>query len=541
MKAPLEDFGQQSSYRRGTVMGLTAAEAFMLIAFILLTLLVLWRVTANEEKERLVEENVALSERIERLGSQDAILEAVAFQQRFENRDPDVMEERLTLLEDESLVALVQEIRSMTDDGRRELTDMVRSEAFPGAREKVEAIDRLGLVPGDIDALLEANAEAQKLRKELDRTRGELAAFVEIEATPEEFRKMRTALEQIDAQSETSARTGAEIAATIADNAGHRIAALGGQILPDGDVIFPDAVLFDANQAEIRPKFDTLLQSFCRIWFETLYEQREALDTVQVEGHASSEYGTLGPKQAFVANLDLSQRRAAAVFGRCLAYGGDDEITDWARSAMAAIGYSSSRPVLEEGEENRAASRRVVFAVEPKTETQMAVSVIDKRAALSQGERPEMGIDDRDDEVEALRSDGSRSVPNASYYEDLGFERLRGRVTEVRDGDTVVVGDQAIRLEGLHAPEIGTEMGRKARALMRDLALDEGAVCWLSGEQTYDRLVGICFVEGSDIGAAIISAGMGRDCPAFSNGRYAGIESPQASMAMELPEYCLVN
>lgn len=84
-------------------------------------------------------------------------------------------------------------------------------------------------------------------------------------------------------------------------------------------------------------------------------------------------------------------------------------------------------------------------------------------------------------------------------------------------------------------------MGREARTLMRDLALHEAAICWLSGERTYDRVVGVCFVEGSDIGAEIISAGMGRDCPAFSDGRYAGIESPQARMAMELPEYCLVN
>lgn len=503
MRVPIES-DNQSSYRRGTVMGLTAAEAFMLIAFILLTLLVLWRVTENEEKVRLVEENIELQEMVGRLGSEDAVQEAIAFQQRFEEIHPDIMEERLEMLADETLMALVDDIKALPNDGRRELTDMIRSDAFPGAREKLDA-------------------------------------FVELGVTPEEIREMRAALDLIEAQSGTSARTGAEIAARISESAGDRIAALGGRILPDGDVIFPDAVLFDAGQAEIRPEFDVLLQSFCRIWFETLYEQRGALDTVQVEGHASSEFGNLGPEQAFVVNLDLSQRRAAAVFGRCLTYGGKDEVTDWARSAMAAIGYSSSRLVLEGNEENRTASRRVVFAIEPKTETEMAASLLYDRELNSQRDQTQIDPDHRNEDLSALQQHEINFIPDENYYKNLGFQQFLGRVTRVRDGDTIVVGDQPIRLNGLHAPETNTNKGRESSALMSELALDKDAACWLSGRRTFDRLEGVCFVEGRDIGAAIVSAGLGRDCPAFSDGRYADIELTQARLAMELPGYCLRN
>ena len=67
------------------------------------------------------------------------------------------------------------------------------------------------------------------------------------------------------------------------------------------------------------------------------------------------------------------------------------------------------------------------------------------------------------------------------------------------------------------------------------------AVCWLTGEQSFDRLEGVCFVDGRDIGAAVISEGVGLDCPAFGDGRYNAIESPQLRLEMELPEYCLAN
>jgi endonuclease YncB( thermonuclease family) len=40
-----------------------------------------------------------------------------------------------------------------------------------------------------------------------------------------------------------------------------------------------------------------------------------------------------------------------------------------------------------------------------------------------------------------------------------------------------------------------------------------GITCELTGERTDDREVGVCYdSEGKDIGAAIIAAGLARDC-----------------------------
>lgn len=549
MSEPLQEYREQASYRRGTVMGLTAAEAFMLVAFILLTLLVLWRVTAAEEQERLLEENARLKEAVESVGAPASIADALAFRDRFDQLSADEMAARLSLVEDEKLRALVQEAQGLPEEGLLELTDLTRVGAVPGVREKLDQLERIGLSPAEVQQLQQELVAAEdkqrhleekmirveKARDALESTKEalaeQLAAFAETGRTPSDIRSIEAMLAELGEQQHSLARTGAEIAATIEEKAGDRIAALGGQVLPDGDVIFPDAILFAANSAEIQDDFDMLLQSFCRLWFETLYEQRDALDTMQVEGHASSEFGRLLPEQAFVENLDLSQRRAAAVFARCLAYSGDDEITEWARSSMAAVGYSSSRAIYEDGVENRVSSRRVVFALEPKTEAEMNRRIIEQSTSTMAAD-PAPDVDGTEEAARMFEGFGP------DYYRDLGYEEFTGGVTAVRDGDTIEVEGQPIRIQGLHAPEVYTEAGRKAAQFVDAMLSGRPITCFLSGEQTFDRKVGVCFENGMDIAARVIAAGLGRDCPAFSGGRYAPLETGRVEEVGGLPEYC---
>jgi hypothetical protein len=62
--------------------------------------------------------------------------------------------------------------------------------------------------------------------------------------------------------------------------------------------------------------------------------------------------------------MDLSQRRASAVLEFCLGQITDSEHQTWAQSRLVAVGYSSAHPILEDGVENPARSRRVVFRTE---------------------------------------------------------------------------------------------------------------------------------------------------------------------------------
>jgi micrococcal nuclease len=122
-------------------------------------------------------------------------------------------------------------------------------------------------------------------------------------------------------------------------------------------------------------------------------------------------------------------------------------------------------------------------------------------------------------------------TPNLAAAETL---HGRGKVT---DGDTLRVGGVAVRLQGIAAPEMDEAGGAAAKAYLRELAEGQTVVCALTGERTHGRRVGTCWVGSQDLAEAVIAAGLARDCPRFSGGRYAGVEQPQAQ-SLPLPSYC---
>jgi len=80
-------------------------------------------------------------------------------------------------------------------------------------------------------------------------------------------------------------------------------------------------------------------------------------------------------------------------------------------------------------------------------------------------------------------------------------------VTQVRDGDTIVVGKHtAIRLQGVHAPEFDEQGGYEAQRFMAQFVTGERVECRLTGERSNDREIGTCYIDGRDIGAALIAA-----------------------------------
>jgi endonuclease YncB( thermonuclease family) len=101
---------------------------------------------------------------------------------------------------------------------------------------------------------------------------------------------------------------------------------------------------------------------------------------------------------------------------------------------------------------------------------------------------------------------------------------LAGQVTHVRDGDTIELGGMPIRLNSLAAPVGDESGGAEATRTMVELVEGRTSRCELNGECTHDRCVGICYVEGADVAAAMVSAGVARDCPRFSGGRYREAE-----------------
>lgn len=84
--------------------------------------------------------------------------------------------------------------------------------------------------------------------------------------------------------------------------------------------------------------------------------------------------------------------------------------------------------------------------------------------------------------------------------------RLSGRVTHVRDGDTVEVAGVPVRLANLDCAERGTSAGERAAARMNQLANAGSFSCRLEGRMSYDREVGLCDLpDGRDVGEVLIA------------------------------------
>ncbi len=391
-------------YRRGTVMGLTVAEAFMLIAFVLLLLLGVWMATARERIKALQtraeaaesfadaftedQKAAALTNRdqLTMLGNDLAKLEA--FRQLADmgaspseaamaldllpalrgGLTPQDVLDRVRLLDEAMLRDLAQAAVTLDPESRAVLSDMARLEDFPEIAELLR--------DGGLEALrldLAKLAEFQDILAEGSdpQTAAEiaelLAAYRATGLSPEEVARLSDRMDDVARARLEAAQSRAQIAGSLQAQVGPLVAGLGGEVRPDGSIVFSDTLLFEAGSAELTDTFDTALGQLCRPWIEQLHARRDDLSAVRIEGHASSEWISLPPRAAFDRNLDLSQARAAAVFKRCLFHAGDDDVADWARTRMTAVGYSSSRPILTAaGDEDTIASRRVVFAIDTR-------------------------------------------------------------------------------------------------------------------------------------------------------------------------------
>jgi endonuclease YncB( thermonuclease family) len=119
-------------------------------------------------------------------------------------------------------------------------------------------------------------------------------------------------------------------------------------------------------------------------------------------------------------------------------------------------------------------------------------------------------------------------------------ESIVGRVTRVRDGDTIEVSDRAIRLKGLTCDERGTVFGETATEEVRRVIAEQTVSCVLTGERTYDRAVGWCSLsDGRDIGEILIAQGMCGRCDRYDPFRkYAAVQAQAGMFSGNYPSYC---
>lgn len=104
---------------------------------------------------------------------------------------------------------------------------------------------------------------------------------------------------------------------------------------------------------------------------------------------------------------------------------------------------------------------------------------------------------------------------------------LRGRAWVI-DGDTIAIDRIKIRLAGIDAPELDEPWGQKSKWEMVRLCKGQIVTARLTGEMSYDRMVGTCYLDdGRDLGAELIKAGLALDFAHFSGGKYRHLETTE--------------
>lgn len=88
---------------------------------------------------------------------------------------------------------------------------------------------------------------------------------------------------------------------------------------------------------------------------------------------------------------------------------------------------------------------------------------------------------------------------------------LRGRVTDVHDGDTIKVnlssGPISVRLHGVDAPELKQTHGEQSRRALLKLVGAKTVDLDPTGQSSYDRMVAIVYVGDINVNEALLKSG----------------------------------
>ncbi|WP_054007830.1 thermonuclease family protein [Cypionkella psychrotolerans] len=452
--------GFDRSYKRGAIMGLTVAEAFILLSFCLLLLFAWWQI----ETER---KSLIVADEIGKLDAQQKAAIVAGLSDGTFQAAQTLRAAGLDVADTKALENAAQYSRFMRDEDFQRLMKGV---------VKLSPETRLSLA----DAV-EVTAEVA--------LRAKLATVEAGDST----------VEQIAGRLQTAARQQGALVTLLDDRLGSVIREAGGSIDAEGTITLPQAILFDSNNDRIKdPAF---LRKLCVPWLETLRQSGMNISDLKIEGHASSEWAVDATKeQAYLNNLDLSQRRARNALALCLSEVKDPDALAWVREHLAAVGYSSARLIYgPDGTEDHDASRRVMFSV---------------------GLNQEGLIDDIRRDVTSTEALMSATGP-----------------ARVIDGDTVEVKETSFRLSGIDAPEMGQlcrnkagisfDCGEVARRGLEQAIAGKPIECRATEVDMYKRPIATCMVDGQDLAEVMIVNGYAVAFSRYSHTYVARAETAQ--------------
>lgn len=140
----------------------------------------------------------------------------------------------------------------------------------------------------------------------------------------------------------------------------------------NGVVKIEDLELFEINNYKLSPKGKEYLSKFSPIYFNTIFSNsyiNENIDKIIIQGHTDSQTfkGQFSEDQQYMKNMQLSLNRAFEVANFMSNTPYDKKNGDRLRKMILVEGASFSNPVVIDGKEDYAKSRRVELKISLKT------------------------------------------------------------------------------------------------------------------------------------------------------------------------------
>ena len=131
-----------------------------------------------------------------------------------------------------------------------------------------------------------------------------------------------------------------------------------------GDIKISDLELFDVNSFQLSPKGKAYLDKLIPIYINTIFANKDLLNGIEfivIQGHTDSQsfQGLKTKDEQFVKNMELSLKRANSVAEYLFKTNYNKTYSPKLRELLVVEGKSFSEPVIVNGKEDYAKSRRV--------------------------------------------------------------------------------------------------------------------------------------------------------------------------------------
>ena len=133
---------------------------------------------------------------------------------------------------------------------------------------------------------------------------------------------------------------------------------------------------FEVNSAKLSSEFSTVLSDFYPRLMAVIYEYKESISELRIEGHTDSSVRRFDDElSGYLYNTQLSQNRSRNVMEYALNLPSilrNQNYLDWSYTHVTAHGMSSSKKIFNDGDvEDYAASRRVEFRLRTRAEERL--------------------------------------------------------------------------------------------------------------------------------------------------------------------------